>query len=835
MRPEDLQGQTLGHYRIVRQVGYGGMSTVFLAEDINLGREVAVKVFWPRPGETKDFLRRFSREARVLAQLDHPNILPVYDFGEQDGHAYLVMPYMGGGSLKDLLKVRQVLPPAEAIRLTTEVLNALQYAHERGLIHRDIKPGNMLFKSDGKLMLCDFGLVKVFAAEGENKSPFETASETGPAITGTPEYMPPEQIHGQPSPASDIYAVGVVLYEMLTGVRPFTANSVMSVLMKQISEQPRPLRQINPGISPQLESAVLRALDKGPSRRYQRPIDFLQALRRAEMPGGTVGSVTAMPTTPTDWSSSPAKEMPGSPQGQPVLYSAVDEANMETIASNPQLYPRGPVQPVSHPGIQYQAPDARTPTTLTPPGRYAQGVPVLPPARRASRLPIVLLAILLVLIASLVLALVATPLGHSLFGGQAQNTPQSTTTNNGVTPGITTNTKGDNVTPGGSTQGMPATQDSCPATGSARAFVSAPLVLGNDPTIVYIVNEGSSNAPTFGTVKRYDTNTGNKVEINKTANTRIDDAQVSADGQWVMFTAHVAGQSELRVVRMDGQGIQTLFCAPAGSRIFGTQWAFSQKLVVFDVGQDTGGVTTYLLNMANGSLQKELVSAAPGLAYVPRTWLDFTRVVMVGFVQNADAPPQNAYLLDTSKGANQQPTDLQQVVTLGQPCWDFDTSIDSTKLFVNQCTPGQPNGSSTVGVQPATGGTLNTFFTSSTLAFNVVRVIDRNNTYLLATATNIGMGVSGDTSKDGLYKLKTDGSAPLLLTLNNAGETSNLNSFSQYFWSNVSRDGKLYALEMSNFSTSTYTLMFGSLNGGAPTTFSNISGTVLEIAGWTKM
>src|SRR2546426_8006799 len=397
MRPEDLQGQTLGHYRIVRQVGYGGMSTVFLAEDINLGREVAVKVFWPRPGETKDFLRRFSREARVLAQLDHPNILPVYDFGEQDGHAYLVMPFMGGGSLKDLLKVRQLLPPAEAIRLTTEVLNALQYAHERGLIHRDIKPGNMLLKSDGKLMLCDFGLVKVYSAEGENKSPFETASETGPAITGTPEYMPPEQIHGQPSPASDIYAVGVVLYEMLTGVRPFTANSVMSVLMKQLNEQPRPLRQINPGISPQLESVVLRALDKDPSRRYQGPIDFLQALRRAEMPGGTAGSVTAMPTTPTDWSSPPAKEMPGSHQIQPVLYSAVDEANMETIASNPQLYPRGPVQPISHPGIQYQAPDARTPTTTTPPGRYAQG-PVLPPARRSSHLPVVMLAILLVLI-----------------------------------------------------------------------------------------------------------------------------------------------------------------------------------------------------------------------------------------------------------------------------------------------------------------------------------------------------------------------------------------------------------------------------------------------------
>src|ERR1700726_2694492 len=115
MQPEDLVGQTLGHYRIKRQIGYGGMATVFLGEDIHLNREVAVKVFWPRPGETRDFLRRFSREARVLAQLDHPNILPVYDYGEQDGIAYLVMPNMPGGSLKDLLQQRKTLPVTEAI------------------------------------------------------------------------------------------------------------------------------------------------------------------------------------------------------------------------------------------------------------------------------------------------------------------------------------------------------------------------------------------------------------------------------------------------------------------------------------------------------------------------------------------------------------------------------------------------------------------------------------------------------------------------------------------------------------------------------------------------
>src|SRR5437016_260382 len=327
MRPEDMVGTVLGHYRIIRQVGYGGMSTVFLAEDINLGRDVAVKVFWPRPGETKDFLRRFSREARVLAQIDHPNIVPVYDYGEQNGQAYLVMPYMSGGSLKDMLKVRHILPPAEAIRLTTEALNALQYAHERGLIHRDIKPGNMLFKSDGKLMLCDFGLVKVISPETEGKSPFETASETGPVISGTPEYMPPEQINGQPTFGSDIYSIGIVLYEMLTGVRPFTSNSVMSVLMKQLGEQPRPPREINPNISPQLQMVVLRAIEKDPVKRYQRPIDFLQALRQTEIAGGAAGLVTSMPTTPAIWPTPMVKDMQGPSPLKPAMYSDIDEAN----------------------------------------------------------------------------------------------------------------------------------------------------------------------------------------------------------------------------------------------------------------------------------------------------------------------------------------------------------------------------------------------------------------------------------------------------------------------------------------------------------------------------
>jgi serine/threonine protein kinase len=858
MRPEDLVGRTLGHYRIVRQVGYGGMSTVFLAEDIHLGRDVAVKVFWPRPGETKDFLRRFSREARVLAQIDHPNILPVYDYGEQDGHAYLVMPYMPGGSLKDVLKAHPVLPPAEAIRLTTEMLNALQYAYVRGLIHRDIKPGNMLFKADGTLVLCDFGLVKVLSNEGEGRSPLDTASESDQAITGTPEYMAPEQIHGQPTPGSDLYSVGIVLYEILTGTRPFLSNNVMSILMKHLNEPPRPPREINPNISPRLELVLMRALEKDPARRYQQPADFAQALKQVESSESLAGSMTAAPTQATDWSATFVKDVQSSPAVQPGMYGAIDEANRETVASHPQVYPQAMPQPVSHPGFPRgapaQLPNTHTPASITPPAAgypqampqpvshpgLAQGVALPPPALRSKRLPLVILAIALVIVAGLVFSLVATPLGHNLFGSNTGQTPTAGSNaqgtplapKNGITPTVTTSTRGNNTTPGTTTQGVPQTLTSCPATGTARAFVSAPLALGHHPTVVYIVNEGPANAPTFGTLKRYDTITGAKIEIVKTANTRVDDAQVSADGQWVLFTAHVAGQVELRAVRVDGQGLQTLHCAPAGYRIFGAQWSIDQKMVVFDEGQDIGGPTICLLNMASGALQMELVPPAAGLAYLPRTWLDYTRVLMVGFAPNSDAPPQNVYVLDTTKGAHQAVANLQQVVTLGSPCWDFDSSYDGTKLFISQCTPGQPNGSSTVSVEPATAAPPSTFFTSSTLSITGIRVIDPNNTYLLATVSN----GTGNTSNDGLYKLKTDGSTnPLRLTSTSAGNVSSLNNYSQYFWSNISRDGSMYALEMANFSTSTYTLMFGPLNGDTPTTFASISGTEMEIAGWTTM
>ncbi len=264
-QPDSLIGQVLGHYRIIKQIGYGGMATVFLAEDVNLGREVAVKVFWPRPGETRDFLKRFEREARVLAKLDHPNILPVFDYGEQNGFAYLITPYLPGGSLKEMLQKRKVIPPVEALRMAAPVLNALQYANERGLIHRDIKPGNMLFKGDGSPVLADFGLVKVFAAEGENVAT-HSASETGPAVTGTPEYMSPEQIQGRPTPVSDIYSFGIVLYEMQRAAAP--AARIEPVYLTAIRRSSAARSGKGPGPSLSTPARILASPDSGGFARH---------------------------------------------------------------------------------------------------------------------------------------------------------------------------------------------------------------------------------------------------------------------------------------------------------------------------------------------------------------------------------------------------------------------------------------------------------------------------------------------------------------------------------------------------------------------------------------
>ncbi len=822
MRPEQMIGQVLGHYKIVRQLGVGGTAIVYVAQDINLHRDVALKLFQPQEGETHDFLRRFAREARVVAQLDHTNILPVYDYGEQDGMAYLVMPQMTG-SLRERLVAKRIFSPEEMLRVIGPILNALQYAHDRGLIHRDIKPGNILFKSDGTPMLSDFGLVKVLTPSDEQTLTMnQTADMTGHVIAGTPDYMSPEQINGKATPASDIYSIGIILYEMLTGTRPFSADTYMGILMKQVYEPPRSLRSINPHISIALENVVLRALEKDGARRYQRPDALRQALEAAISGASTYSYATdPMPTVRQEI------ELESNQQARPFTPS-------QSVVDVSQTSPAYPATP---PSTITSSIGANTESN-----RYVnqqQSTPVSPsplpyttyPEQRRRRIPVPALMGLIVLVLLLIGGLGTAFFAPPPFGvfrtvpTPLIKTPQPKPTR--IVKGSTTPT----VTPGTTpiTLAVPVTTTDCPAIGTARAAITAPLVLGNHRNIIYSVNESSNDVATFGTLKRRDVDSNlQATEIKKMAATSISEAQVSQDGQWILFVAHYNGQDQLRMVRVDGQGLQTLYCAAAGASIRGSQWSFNQRYVVFDAG--TSPFTTYLLDITTGSVQPELVPVGQ-LNYLPETWLDSTHVYLssVNFVNST--PSQGLYLLDIQRGMNQHDTDLKQVATFSQPCDTFDTSYDLTHLFLSTCAASQArgfSGPSAITSQPVTGGSSQSLYSNATQAITIVRAVTPTTLlFMIETSKN-------DISQNGLWEVHTDGTGLTQLSTDKDSSQS-LCPYSQYAWSNVSRDSTMYALESYNQQTNTYGMYYGSLSGGAPTQFAGIIGTQLFLIGWTTM
>jgi serine/threonine protein kinase len=269
----NLIGQSLGHYHLLEQLGEGGMATVYKAYDTRLERDVAVKII--RRGlfgedVLERMLKRFEREAKALARLTHPNIVPVIDYGEHEGAPYLVMPYLPGGTLKQRLGT--LMPWQEAVRILLPIAQALDYAHEQNIIHRDIKPSNILLTKKGQPMLSDFGIAKILESEDT-----QTLTGTGAGV-GTPEYMAPEQWTGQATKQSDIYSLGVVLYELVTGRKPYTADTPAAILLKQASEPlPRPA-QFVAGLPEAVEKMLFKALARKSEDRYADMAAFGLAL-----------------------------------------------------------------------------------------------------------------------------------------------------------------------------------------------------------------------------------------------------------------------------------------------------------------------------------------------------------------------------------------------------------------------------------------------------------------------------------------------------------------------------------------------------------------------------
>ena len=230
----ELVGQTLGPYRLTEQIGLGGMATVYKAYQASVDRYVAVKVLPRQFAEDPTFMGRFEQEARTIAKLEHPHILPVHDYGEQKRITYLVMRFVEAGTLKDLIASQSPLSPEECLRIVQQVGGALDYAHSQGVIHRDIKPSNVLVDPRGDCFLTDFGIARL--VEGTTEF-----TATG-RIVGTPAYMAPEQGMGEKADArSDIYALGIILYEMVTGKVPYEAETPLAVLMKHASAPKVPI------------------------------------------------------------------------------------------------------------------------------------------------------------------------------------------------------------------------------------------------------------------------------------------------------------------------------------------------------------------------------------------------------------------------------------------------------------------------------------------------------------------------------------------------------------------------------------------------------------------
>jgi len=370
------QGRMLGRYRMVQLLGRGRMAEVWLAEDMQLRRQVAIKLLPVVSRSDQRYLQDFEREARAATELHHPNILPVHDFGQQpigpdEAITYVVMPLVPGGSLRE--RIRQAngpLPTIQALHYLRQAAAAIDYAHSRNVLHRDIKPANMLLQQD-QLLLADFGLARLL--------PTATQGRTYTGV-GTPEYMAPEQAQGQPTPASDLYSLAMCAYQSFTGRLPFTSNPddpPYSVLMKQIQEVPIAPRQFNPALPPAVEQAILQGLAKSPQARPPTCAALVEAIAGGwqtnarpapDLPGTPDTFPAPMPADPeatvlAPWSRRRLQEQ--KPPVQKVLLESLSAMPAPEIAQGPVPTPAPPSQPAVPPSMPIVPPS--TPATQMPP------------------------------------------------------------------------------------------------------------------------------------------------------------------------------------------------------------------------------------------------------------------------------------------------------------------------------------------------------------------------------------------------------------------------------------------------------------------------------------
>jgi serine/threonine-protein kinase len=373
----NLIGRTIGRFEILSELGRGGMAVVYKARQTSPNRIVALKVLPPELSLDRTYIARFRQEADSAAALEHPNIVPIYVVDEAEGLHYIAMKFIDGRTLKEIIHERGMLPLDETIRLIEQVASALDYAHSRGVIHRDIKPSNMMLDRSGWVYLTDFGL-----ARGTGGGGGLTVAGT---VMGTPEYMSPEQAQGLPNvgPPTDIYALGVVIYEMLTGRMPFKADTPLAMLVARLQQAPIPPRDFRSDLPLPVEDVIMRALARKPEARYPSAGEMMMALKQAASlstdamssatppvspPAGTpLPYVRTAPPSPPAGTSAPRPQAPPSPPayGTPTQSSS-PPSGVPTVHAAP------PVSPAYGAPFQPSSPPSGVPTMNVPPGTLPQ-------------------------------------------------------------------------------------------------------------------------------------------------------------------------------------------------------------------------------------------------------------------------------------------------------------------------------------------------------------------------------------------------------------------------------------------------------------------------------
>lgn len=684
----DLSGKRIGQYEIIGLLGEGGMASVYRAHQSNINRQVAIKVIKPNVGNYEGFVQRFVREAQTVAQLNHPHILKIFDYGQQDEQLYLVMELQTGGSLSDLI-AREQLPLRRVDRLLGQIASALDYAHRQGIVHRDLKPPNILLDSEGNAILTDFGIAKLLTTD-------TNLTATG-LIMGTPSYMSPEQWSGsQLDSRADIYSLGIIVYEMLTRQQPFTGDTAFSLMFKHVNEPPPPIATFRPELPSSFDAVVQRALAKNRENRFMKAGEFAEAFNEivtdyekgtsdssrwslpkppslddktvqiaVEKPNPTGG--TPIPTPPPTTTPPP----PPPPSRLPLIIGGIvgimillgvgiglvatrQTATPTVVVVVPTQPPSPSVDPnviaAQQTIIAYATQTAQAAPTLL---ALAQTASAMPPTLAATATPPPTKTLeptntLVPPTATATFTLTNTPMPPT-------NTPTLTPTDTPIPPTATFTPTNTPIPP---TNTPTITPSPTPIPPTATPTLNPAFATGGGSKIVFHSYTPKGNSEIF----IMNTDGGGVVQL---TNTRFDNyrSYPSPDGKLISFVSNRDGNPEVYVMNIDGTSQKRLTNNLSIDGQNGMSWTADSKKIVFAASRDKTS-QLYIVNVDGTDLKKFLDTTTN--EYDPSISPDGKQIA---FTSNRDNN-NDVYLM------NLDGTGLRRVTNgplyEGVPCWSPD-------------------------------------------------------------------------------------------------------------------------------------------------------------------